>query len=313
MKELSEPHDSWWKSKRPLPLGGRVPDNETLAIMQTLSEPKDLRESVISGLDKLFSGKKFREKVLASPQIALRPLFCPEEVNLQSDLTPLESERADVVVPTDFFIDQRLLSTNHMLHIAKTDYMEGLRTLGSKFPEIHALDGDHAWLSPVKATSDILAVAKLVEEGLIEDKLVLDVLGVDMTRPVFSKKRCELLQLVPDQWSLDWKDDFQKNLKLSRSEYTKILLQNMAEEPNGMQKNVDSFMESCHGQLSNNSSMLALVRYLDQTRKEIASSEISKNRNGQILEPGFRVIFPKFEKSAEVAWGRTLNESCQPK
>jgi hypothetical protein len=44
--------------------------------------------------------------------------------------------------------------------------------------------------------------------------------------------------------------------------------------------------------LQSKDAVIELVRLLAQRRQEAGDSEISKNPQGQILEPGFRVIFP---------------------
>ncbi len=52
----------------------------------------------------------------------------------------------------------------------------------------------------------------------------------------------------------------------------------------------------------------ALYGQLVQRREAVLTSQISKNPKGQILEPGFRVIFPETGK----AFARVrLNERCE--
>ena len=53
-----------------------------------------------------------------------------------------------------------------------------------------------------------------------------------------------------------------------------------------------------------------MYKLLAQRRAESFASEISKNPEGQILEPGFRVIFPKVTPAAKPGFLR-LNEDCQ--
>ena len=313
MKELSEPHDSWWRKERPLPFAGRVPDANMKDVMQSLLGPEDLRESTIKGQSRLVDGKGFEKKATLSPQIALRPLFCPEELNLQSSPWPLEIEIGKVNVPIEFFVDERLLAVTPPTSASKSDYEGALRRLRSKFPEINILDGDHAWLSPVKSTSDEIAISKLISNSTIDKKFVLDVLAVDMTRPVFSKQRCELLQLIPNQWSANWKSVFRENLSSSSLRAASELLENMNTDEGSIRDRAARYLNECSQRLQEQSGVLSLVKYLDQTRKEISASEISTNPLGQILEPGFRVIFPKFWSSAEVPWRTSLSETtCLP-
>jgi hypothetical protein len=311
MKEIAAPHDSWWSQERPLPLAGRTPDLKTKQVMQTLQNPEDLSGSVVTGLTKLIDGKAFNEKIAASPQVALRPLFCSEEVNLHSSPWPLKSQIGELNVPSGFFVDERLHSISDT-SLLKSDYERALGALGSKFPEINSTDADHAWLAPVKATSDRLAITKLVAKGMIEDKFVIAVLAVDMTRPVFSKARCELLQLLPNSWSADWKVEFQQSLAASSLPSAEELLQNWSSPVTDTKDRAARFLDNCSTQLKQGDGVLSLAKYLDQSRKEVFASEISKNPRGQIMEPGFRVVFPDFRNSQEVPWRTTLNDECLP-
>src|SRR5690349_17499268 len=47
-------------------------------------------------------------------------------------------------------------------------------------------DADHAWLTPVKANSDVVMIKALVDMGVVDDEFVADVLAVDFTEPLFS-------------------------------------------------------------------------------------------------------------------------------
>ncbi len=311
MKEIVAPHDSWWSQRRPLPLAGRTPDFNTKQVMQTLQNPEDLSRSVVTGLSKLINGKAFNEKIAESPQVALRPLFCSEEVNLQSSPLPLEGQFSELIVPSEFFVDDRLFSVTDT-SVNRIDYETALATLGSRFPEINSLDADHAWLAPVKATSDKLAVSKLIANGMIENKFVIDVLAIDMTRPVFSKARCELLKLLPDSWHADWNLDFHRNLAASSLQSAEELLRSIHSPANDVKDRATRFLSNCREQLKQRDGVLSSLKYLDQSRKEVFASEISRNPRGQIMEPGFRVVFPDFRKSQEVPWRTTLSDACVP-
>src|SRR5262245_20221839 len=95
-------------------------------------------------------------------------------------------------LPSGLFVDPRL--ARGQLEVTRTAYDAGLQATGSKFPEINRTDADHAWLGPVKAASDQLAVGTLVSAGLVDDEFVADVLAVDFTNPVLSATRCNLLK-----------------------------------------------------------------------------------------------------------------------
>ena len=52
-------------------------------------------------------------------------------------------------------------------------------------------------------------------------------------------------------------------------------------------------INQCQAKLHDRHHVQALYLLLAQRRAEILKSEISSNTLGQILEPGFRIIFPK--------------------
>ena len=53
-----------------------------------------------------------------------------------------------------------------------------------------------------------------------------------------------------------------------------------------------------------------MYRLLAQRREEVKTSEISQNGENKILEPGFRVIFPKVTPVAKPG-ALVLTEDCQ--
>lgn len=311
MKELNAPHDSWWMKERVLPLAGRVPDHDVLEVMKTITSASALATNVKSGMTKLMNGKAFALNQRSSPQVALRPLFCPEEVNIDSTLETLDGRSQDMEIPVQFFADPRL-SGMTPLKVSKALYLNALKLLKSKFPEIDRADADHAWLTPVKAYADHEALNRLQGAGVIDTEFVVDVLAVDMTRPLFSKTRCELLPLVPHTWSKDWPTTFKSNLSRSRLTGAAILLGHLTDSRQDKtvhRKAMTSFLSQCQNRLKSPQGVTDLVTVLGQTRIEAFASDISKNPRGQILEPGFRVIFPDFHPTP-VPGAKTLDQNC---
>ncbi len=314
MKELSAPHDSWWMPQRPLPLGNWKPDAQVNSVMRTLKPAQELAAATQSGLKKLFAGKAFRKKVESSPAIALRPLFCPEEVNLESALVAFDVLGEQIQLPSAFFFDPRL-ATGPTLSMPRQVYVDALHTLSSRFPETTRPDADHPWLAPVKAWSDQQAIQQLVETGIIDQEFVADVLAIDPTRPVFSEKRCRLLSFLPKAWSRDWQLQLLANLDQSNVMASSQLASNLRDKERNQQAhqvNVEMTVSRCVEKLQNADLGLGFIRYLDQSRQEISASAISKNPFGQILEPGFRVIFPKFSTTT-IPHRWTLDDACDPR
>lgn len=219
MKELDQPHNDWWEPKRKLNFGGHKPDAVLQDILETLVAPEQLSKRVLLGLNKLnFNEKLHQKKGALSLQELLRPLFCPVELNLMSDMYPNDEVQSKVSIPIEFFIDSRFLpdQKNQSIIISRAFYEEALNVLGSHFPETYLQDADHAWLTPVKAKSDKLAVDNLIKNKVIDTKFMLDVLDIDRTNPVFSSTRCSLLRLLPATPTLNWHDVFIKNLSESK-------------------------------------------------------------------------------------------------
>ena len=288
MKELTAPFNDWWTPERKLDFGGRGFSPNIIPLMAALVSPERLAKSVQEGLNRLEQSAGFSSvKRTKSLQEILRPLFCPMEINFESDLSPNELQN-DISIPSAFFIDPRLmLKSNTRFTMDRKYYDESLAKLKSAFPETGHLDADHAWLTPVKAYSDILAVDYLVRNGTVTDQFVQTVLSVDFTNPVFSKKRCDLLRKVPKQASPGWMEAFLAELQPAplANEYLRLCAQN----------------------LSGEKASYDYVTLLAQRRVEAANSEISTNKLGQILEPGFRVIFPTTTPPA-IPWAFRLNE-----
>ena len=137
----------------------------------------------------------------------------------------------------------------------------------------------------------------LIKHKVIDKKFMLDVLDVDMTNPVFSSARCGLLRLLPNK-ATNWRKVFIKNLRKSPGWAAKKLLKNLMspQQKNEfyMQK-AKRFLQQCQIKLQNTKNVAMMYRLLAQRRAEISASEISLNPLGQILEPGFRIIFPENE------------------
>jgi len=321
LKELDSPHNDWWEPNRGLDFGGRMPDQKLEEIFKTLVPAERLASSVLRGLKKLDRSKPFQKfKSAFSFQERLRPLFCPVEVNFQSDHEAVNAKAKRLRVPAEFFAEQRLLITTIQgsgegVKIDRALYDQALSTLKSRFPETDLPDADHSFLAPVKAKSDQIAVNKLIEEGTVDEEFVLDVLAVDFTNPVFSQARCELLKLIPNDANPDWNKTLLENLHQSALPAAKELAENLNDSKrHGAYhlKQAKAFIEQCTEKFQKLDNVIKLVQLLDQRRNEVKASEISKNPRGQILEPGFRVIFPELAKTIAPAT-MVLTKDCDIK
>lgn len=316
MKEINSPHNDWWEPNRKLDFGGRKFNKSLFTMVENLVPPDRLAESVVLGIKKLESSNLVQDTNALSLQEKLRPLFCPVEINFMSDMAPNEERNQTIKIPVDFFINKKLADSQITnIFITRSSYVHTLISTRSHFPETSLPDADHAWLTPVKATSDQLAIDHLIKVGLIDDKFAYDVLSIDMTNPVFSDVRCSLLKYIPNAWSNHWKDKFIQQLKSSNNSTARELLDhltNASHTPEYHQQNGIKFLKNCLEKLKGEENVKKLFLLLVQRRAEIKASEISKNRRGQILEPGFRIIFPE-TNIKPVPGELMLTDTCEVK
>ena len=319
MKELASPQNDWWTDARKIDRGGREFDDQLAAIASGFVDGDRLSAAVRAGVEKLNTSPQFKAiRAGRSLQEQLRPLFCPIEINFESDVAPLQANGPTTRVPSALFADPRLAEGR--LEASRADYDSALQTTGSAFdfPETKLPDADHGWLGPVKATSDQIIVQGLVDAGLIDAEFVSDVLAVDFTNPALSGARCGLLKLVPASASGDWQAGFRKALAASTAPAAKELLANFTTPERSAaahRQRATTFLDTCRDKLKTRPFVVSMLRLLGQRRAEIAANEISKKPADQttfheILEPDFRVIFPT-QKGAPAPNALKLSDSCE--
>jgi hypothetical protein len=315
-KELAPPHNDWFVRQRPLPLGNLKPDAFVASRLAELVDAEELRALAAASPRRLADSPGYR-KVLADPnrsmQERLRPLFCPVEINIESDASPFDDKKPTLRVPSAFFVDPRLATEE--VSVRRQDYEAALAKLNSHLPGTTPArtDADHGWLTPVKANSDIVAVDALVEQGVISADFATAVLTVDFPNPVFSPTRCGLLKLVPDKGGADFAAHFQDNLRTANAPGAQELLDHLR-DPAGHKTRALEFVRSCRDKAGEPATVLAWTRLLAQRRAEVSASEISKNPQGHILEDednpdDGRVVFPLTRPPADAGKLR-LTTTC---
>lgn len=316
MKELKAPHDSWYTNERPLNFGALRIAPELKPIIANVISANEFEKWIKAGDEKLLASAKYwAQRSATSLQEQLRPVFCEQEVNLESDSVPLEpitpltgAATQTIQAPVGFFIDQRLAPGVDYVTINKTLYVNTLNTFGAQFFDyqtstipnsvqpINQIDADHAFETPVKSHSDMLVAQKMISSGLIDEKFLYDVISIDMTRPMFSDARCSLLGLVPNAAPTpNWRTQFQQNLQGSSSPAAKQLLANMNDAthtPDWYRGQGKAFIAKVQGNAVNPTAVNGYVRLLAQRRITVFHAQISQHPQGQIFEPSFRLIFP---------------------
>jgi hypothetical protein len=330
MKELKFPHDSWQTNERPLNLGALRIAPEFKSILENVVSATEFSQWIKAGDEKLLaSGPYWGARSTLSLQEQLRPVFCEQEVNLDSDTQPLQLmdkpvSAQTILAPTGFFIDQRLAPGVDGVTINKGLYINTLNLFQSQFIDyqtsasfplwvqpVNQIDADHAFETPVKSHSDMLVAQKMISTGLINEKFLYDVLAVDMTRPMFSDARCSLLSLVPNAAPTpNWQTQFQQNLTGSSSPAAKELLASMKDPthtPDYYRQKGKALIAKIQGNAADPGAVNGYVRLLAQRRISVYQAQISQHPQGQIFEPSFRLIFPTMQlfmkDQSQIAYG----------
>lgn len=324
MKELKAPHDSWWRTSRPLEFGALRIAVELKPIVENVVTADDFTKWIKLGDEKLLASGPYWKKRSALPlQEQLRPIFCEQEVNLESDMEPLEGPDLTIAAPVGAFVDQRLVPDIPAVTINKVLYIKSLQLFQAQFFDyqsssitnavqpVNQIDADHAFEVPVKSHSDMLVAQKMIGSGLIDEKFLYDVISVDMTRPMFSRARCSMLQLVPGSSPTpDWKAKFQQNLANSSLPAAKELLANMKDAtrtPAYYRGQAKALITKVQTNAAMQQNVNGYVRLLAQRRIAVYQDQISQHPQGQIFEPSFRLIFPTmqlFQKNQQqIAYG----------
>ena len=316
-KELTQPHNDWFVQDRHLPLGRLKPDAFVKGRLDRLVDADELSKQVVASARRLADSAGYQRELAArGMQERLRPLFCPMEVNIESDAQPLDDRRPTLQVPSAFFVDPRLARAT--VSVKREHYDTALESMRSELPGNKRADADHAWLTPVKAHSDMVAVDALIEQGVVDKDFVTTVLAVDFTNPVFSKIRCGLLKLVPDRGGSDFVVNFQGSLRGASAPGAIELLNNLsdpARKGDFQEKRALAFLTNCQHHSTDAKAVADWLFLLAQRRVEVSASEISQNLRGHILEDEVppedgRIVFPLTTPPA-AAERFTLTPECR--
>jgi hypothetical protein len=250
MKELNSPWDSW-------NLGSGMPGNDE--IFKKFGKQLGQSETGIDLEGRVSSGNavwnKKRIEILKEKGAAevLRPLFCTLTVNLQAAGGAGSLSR----IPGGFFVGDRFRGS---VTVDNNDYQallkangqqvtDGQRQLSGKNGPI--LDTQNAFRYIEKGDVDNNYIRQLIAAKIIDEDFEKDVLSIDMTRPVFSKTRCDLLSAAPDLKGADLTADkiragFIKELGSATGAGAELLksLQDTADAATH-QKDADAFFAAC--------------------------------------------------------------------
>jgi hypothetical protein len=294
-------------------MGALRPDAIVGGKLANVVDAGELSKLINASAQRLAASPGYRKALTArSMQELLRPLFCPMEVNIESDSEAFDDRKPTLQVPSSFFVDSRLAAAT--ISIKREHYDAALQRVSSRLPKnAGRADADHAWLTPVKARSDMVAVDSLVEQGVVDNEFVAAVLAVDFTNPVFSRRRCDLLKLVPEERGPDFVARFRSALRGSSGPDAVELLDNLsnpARNADFHKKQALAFLTKCQQRSADSDPVLDWLRLLAQRRAEVSTSEISRNSRGHILEDPGRVVFPTTQPPP-VSAALALTTACQ--
>lgn len=294
MKELATPHNDWWQNSRLLPITPNIPDYDVVNLMNKLIEANDFASAVINGINKLKQSLAFIEiNNGLSLQERLRPLFCETEINLLSDPAALEQSLEYIEIPGEFFVNK--FFSPKSIKISQLDYYALLDQFAMSFAKSNIADADHAWLTPVKAYTDYTAIQTLINNKLIDEDFAAAILYIDFHNPYLSDERCNLLKLLPKKITPYWQQLFIENLYLSELSSARSLAEDLDAHNNlnFYSKKIADYLSEVKNTLKTSTGRISYLKKLINLRNKVYISEISQNPLGQILEPGFRIIFPK--------------------
>lgn len=173
----------------------------------------------------------------------LRPLFETTEFNLISSRqevgklhpfasTPTPGPFTNVEIPNTFFLNANLIggstpSIAKGLGIAES---MGFSKIGTVKPEEYRqllarsgvrLDGkpgdaNFAWFVPEASHIDNSIIELLMNRGVLTPEFVAAVMAIDLETPVFSSKRKELLQFIPEKFSFQPQNSGKDPVNLKR-------------------------------------------------------------------------------------------------
>jgi hypothetical protein len=187
MKELNSPWTHWADGAFATPGADELVTNRE-EVFGRLMRAEDLENFVVEKGYKTWNEHRidfWLER--GDTQELLRPLFCPVEINLEAG----SSENINGT-----FVRHSNLVRFFPIKTDSSEYMAVAQDVGVRFPG-HLSTVPDTFLTVDRSEADRLYANALVKRGIVDEQFVKEVAYVDMTRPVFSDDRCDLLQHAP--------------------------------------------------------------------------------------------------------------------
>ena len=273
------------------------------SLFNEAADASGLQEQVKRAIDRAVAVRMQGAAAPATLKQQLRSLLTTMEMNLVSDSAPLAgSSRTSVEIPQDFFVDARLVGEREPVRVSKSTYMAALERVGSRFAPDETpglIESHHAFLVPARSYVDNQVIDALIKIGLLDDELVADVLVIDFTTPVYSRARASLIKYVPDQANdaADLRKQLVASLKTAPKEdkAARELLMNLTDPTRTAEahrKTARAYLEACTDAANKRDVVVDWLKIASQRRLELEKAETAQHPEGNIIEHGFRVVFP---------------------
>ena len=151
-------------------------------------------------------------------------------------------------------------------------------------------------MAPVKGYSDHRAIDQLIADEIIDQEFAADVLAGDFKNPLFSAQRCQLLRQVPATLNATWRAALIRNLLGSAEPAAAVLLDHLTSVEKTLdfhQQSAAQYIGEVRTTFASKQGLENWMKVLQANRDQVLQAAIPQNPLGQILEPGFRVIFPE--------------------
>jgi hypothetical protein len=229
----------------------------------------------------------------------LRPVFCTVEFNLRG--APVF--RAPMsVIPEGFLVDDvtfNVVNAKFPL-LAPAAFRPGIRTANQRMLDGNGtqlqdergralVDTGFAFMHPEPSVADLTYGDELVSEGVVTRDFLTAVRGVDLTVPVFSQERCDLLRFVPElePSEVDLADRVTAGF-ITRLEQegppmgtpAATLLANL-KSPAAVQGSITQYLDTCGRAASDDPQGLAadMLTVLSRRRDQVRTFPISSTRS----------------------------------
>src|SRR5260370_20874139 len=312
MKELAPPHNDWYAKRDPLTLGrlsleGKDPANPHHVAAQLWRNPTDaghFSDVVRKDIDRLIAARVRRGSRGLTLRQELRSLFNPMEINLVYDTAPFAQRRKDgtaVELPSDFFVDARLLGGRRTLPAEVKRYEEALAKAGMTFAADETpglVETHHAFSVPVRSHFDERMIDSLVERKLLDEELIAAVLAVDLTTPLHSAKRAGLLRFVPEMArdAAELRAKLVEALRAAPDDpAAKELLEHLTDPKHtaaAQRARARAYWQTLTEARSKPEAVLDWLRVASQRRQEMIRAETAPHPIGTVNQPGFKGPFP---------------------